>query len=60
MAGWVRNNEDGSVEAVFEGEPDGVAAMIEWCRHGPRRARVDAVEVLRDEPALGESGFRVL
>ena len=50
VAGWVRNNPDGSVEAVFEGEEDEVERLVELCREGPRSARVDAVDVLREEP----------
>lgn len=37
LAGWVTNRDDGAVEAVFEGPADPVGAMVEWCRHGPRR-----------------------
>jgi acylphosphatase len=44
LEGWVRNQRDGSVEAVFAGSPEMVAAMIEACRHGPSFAQVDAVE----------------
>jgi acylphosphatase len=54
----VRNLPDGRVEAAFEGDPDAVGAMVEWCRTGPRWARVDAVEVVEEEP-LGESTFDV-
>jgi acylphosphatase len=43
IGGWVRNRRDGSVEAVFTGEPVAVAAMIEACRTGPLGARVDAL-----------------
>ncbi len=43
LRGWVRNREDGSVEAVFEGDRKKVAQMIEWCRQGPSRARVTGV-----------------
>jgi acylphosphatase len=35
LAGWVRNCPDGSVEAVFEGEDERVASMVDWCRRGP-------------------------
>ena len=28
VAGWVRNNRDGTVEAVFEGEPDAVEQLV--------------------------------
>ena len=48
LEGWVRNRRDGSVEAVFAGPPEAVAAVIAACRRGPSSARVDA---LRDEAA---------
>lgn len=56
--GWVRNLADGSVEAVFEGEPEAVDAMIDWSRHGPPRASVARVEV-HEEPPEGLDGFAV-
>jgi acylphosphatase len=56
--GWARNESDGSLQAVFEGPRDRVESMIEWCRRGPRGARVDEVEVTWEEPE-GLSGFRV-
>ncbi len=43
LAGWVRNCRDGSVEAVFKGEPETIEDMIDVCRRGPFTARVDAV-----------------
>ena len=42
--GWVRNRRDGSVEAVFSGAPEAVAAVIAACRHGPGGSRVEAVD----------------
>jgi acylphosphatase len=57
VAGWVRNNPDGAVEAVFEGEPERVDALVAWCRRGPGGARVDDVRV-ELEAANGERGFR--
>jgi acylphosphatase len=50
VAGWVRNRPDGAVEAVFEGEPDAVEAMVAFCHEGPRGARVDRVEVSEEDP----------
>jgi acylphosphatase len=50
IAGWVRNRRDGTVEAVFEGPPDAVEAVIAACRIGPWGARVDAVEVRGASP----------
>lgn len=58
MAGWVRNREDGAVEAVFEGEPEAVEAMVEFCRRGPSRAEVASVEITEEEPE-GLDGFEV-
>jgi acylphosphatase len=58
VQGWVHNLADGRVEAVFEGTEAAVDALVEWCRAGPPRARVDGVEV-REEPAVGETGFRI-
>ena len=43
VGGWVRNRRDGSVEAVFIGEADTVAALIEACRKGPLGARVEVL-----------------
>jgi acylphosphatase len=58
VAGWVRNNADGTVEAAFEGEPEAVEALIDFCRNGPRGAVVEQVEE-REEPPGGDSGFRI-
>ena len=58
VAGWVRNRADGTVEAVFEGEPDAVEALVRLCREGPRGADVDRVEVFEEEPE-GLSRFDV-
>ncbi len=51
----MRNNPDGSVEAVFEGEGRLVEEMVEWCRRGPAAARVDRVEMDWENP-VGEFG----
>jgi acylphosphatase len=58
VAGSVRNLGDGGVEAVFEGADEAVAAMVEWCRRGPRGAHVEEVRVEDEEPC-GEQGFSV-
>jgi acylphosphatase len=50
VAGWVRNNRDGTVEAVFEGEREAVERLVAFCREGPRGARVDRLEVAEEEP----------
>jgi acylphosphatase len=58
VSGWVRNNRDGTVEAVFEGEADAVERLVDFCRRGPRGALVERVEVYEEEPE-GLAGFRV-
>jgi acylphosphatase len=58
VSGCARNMRDGTVEAVFEGEPDAVEGLVAFCREGPRGARVDRVEVLDEEPE-GISGFAI-
>ncbi len=45
VTGWVKNNPDGTVEAVAEGEEEDLKKVIEWCHKGPPMARVDGVEV---------------
>jgi acylphosphatase len=54
--GWVRNLSDGRVEAVFEGPPAAVDAVVDWCRRGPARAVVTDVAVA-EELVVGERGF---
>jgi acylphosphatase len=56
--GWIRNADDGSVEAVFEGDDEQVESLLAWCRRGPAGARVEEVEAVREEPT-GETGFQV-
>ena len=45
VTGWVRNCRDGTVEAMIQGPPEAVNAMIEWARTGPELARVEGVEI---------------
>ena len=56
VAGWVSNEPDGTVQAVFEGEEGAVEGMVAWCHTGPPQAHVQDVEVVDEEPA-GERGF---
>ena len=56
ITGWVRNCSDGTVEAMVQGTPQAVTAIIAWAQRGPKQAQVAKVEVTEAE---GEnySGF---
>ena len=58
IAGWVRNGPDGTVEAVFEGDPDRLQEMVRFMREGPRGADVDHVDE-HDEQPEGLTGFQI-
>jgi acylphosphatase len=59
LSGWVRNLPDGRVEALAEGDKEAVDALLAWCKHGPRLARVDELKISW-EPHRGEfAGFRI-
>lgn len=59
VCGWVRNLPDGRVEAVFEGEKEAVEELVEFCKRGPRGARVSKVDVLWEEYTGEVKGFRI-
>ncbi len=58
LAGWARNNADGTFEAVFEGDAEAVEHLVSYCREGPRGALVERVDVFDEEPE-GATGFAV-
>ena len=58
VSGWVRNRSDGAVEALFEGEPEAVDALVAFAREGPRGAQVDRVDVEEAQPE-GLGGFEI-
>jgi acylphosphatase len=64
LSGWVRNNTDGTVSALFVGPCIVVDEMLRACREGPRAARVAAVETSPVHPppenAPERRGFRIL
>jgi len=59
IAGWVRNNSDGSVEVLAQGTRDQLSGLRGRLREGPRAARVDIVEEIEARPASGLSSFRI-
>ena len=59
LTGWVMNHDDGSVELVAEGLSESIEELIAWCRQGPPGARVDEVEVQRQDFRGGFSEFQI-
>ncbi len=59
IAGWVRNNHDGSVEVLAQGSRDQLAGLHSRLREGPRAARVDEVEVAEARPTPSINSFRI-
>lgn len=52
LSGWVRNRQEGHVEALVAGPPQEVEALIAWAHQGPEAARVERVDVSQEDPAL--------
>ena len=59
VSGWVRNNRDGTVEAVFEGEKGNVASVIEWCGKGPPLSNVSRADIVEENYTGEFDGFDV-
>ena len=59
IAGWVRNNPEGTVEVLAHGTRDQLAGLHSRLREGPRAARVDEVQVSEAEPVPGLTSFQV-
>ena len=57
--GWVKNQLDGTVEAVFEGYRDRVDAVLDWCREGPPGAHVTGVKIDREDYTGEFNGFSI-
>jgi acylphosphatase len=59
LAGWVRNNADGSVEVLAQGSRDQLLGLRSRLRDGPRAARVDAVEEIETKRVESLITFRI-
>jgi len=59
IAGWVRNNSDGSVEVLGIGTRDQLLGLRSRLHQGPRAARVDLVEESETRPVAGLNTFRI-
>ena len=59
LKGYAKNMPDGTVEIVAEGPKDNINKLIEFCKKGPRAARVDKVDVYIEEAGNESDGFEV-
>ena len=59
VAGWVRNNPDGTVEVLAQGSREQLAGLRSRLLEGPRAARVDDVEVSDAEAVPGLISFQI-
>ena len=58
--GWVRNRNDGAVEALVQGDEDAVGRLLDWARFGPPGAEVVSLKTKKLEACPPQSGFRVI
>ena len=58
--GWVRNLNDGRVEAILEGDDENVSVMVEWCHGGPANSIVEDVEIVNESFLNEFEKFEVL
>ncbi len=59
VGGWVRNDPDGTVEALVSGPPAAVDALVAWAHDGPSGARVDRLDATEAPPDGGLADFEV-
>jgi acylphosphatase len=60
VKGWVRNREDGAVEAVLQGEHEAIEQVLSWARLGPAGAQVRKVDVDWVPPEASRQDFEIL
>lgn len=60
VTGWVKNLEDGRVEAVFQGDEEQVNELIERCKEGPVASYVKDIEIGKDSGVEDHDDFSVL
>lgn len=60
LKGWVKNLKDGRVEITAEGFEENIEALIKWVKRGPLLARVDDLEVKREEYEEGFDSFEII
>lgn len=59
LTGWVRNTEDGNVEALFQGPKESIERAVALCKEGPPMAAVKGVELFWEEPKEAFKEFEI-
>ncbi len=59
VAGWVKNEPDGSVTIDAQGPEEGIEKFLEWCRQGPEFGRIKRTEV-EELPPKDSDGFKII
>lgn len=59
ITGWVKNNDDGSVSIVAQGEAKNLEKLVLWCHEGPPAARVDHVEIEKNTDEIEFDSFEI-
>ncbi len=60
LDGWVRNRDDGTVEALLQGDEVGVDVVIGWAKHGPPNAKVTSVSQQKVNVRHEKLGFEIV
>lgn len=60
LTGWVRNNNDGTVEVQAGGDKENLERFVQWCKKGPPFAKVENVEVAWSEDRYEGEGFEIV
>ena len=60
LSGWVKNTDDGKVEAVFEGDKKKVSNIVEWCSIGPTKAKVSKIEIFKKKYKKEYDNFSIM
>ena len=59
VKGYIRNKEDGSLEAWFEGDSEKVDEMIEKCKEGPKYSQIKRLDII-NEKVQDMEDFKIL
>lgn len=60
LVGWIRNNPDGTVEALAQGEKKSLEEFIAWCKKGPSASQVEKVDIEWDDKQGDHNDFEIL